>query len=121
MKRISLLAVAVALLFTGTAFATEVDPCSEDLKFLEPAPSTIGAQIRELLKEHNGFNLGEQDEIQAIVRFTLNSDKEIVVLSVNTENERLENFVKARLNYEKAGDRNLVEGKIYAVPVRLRT
>lgn len=108
------------MLVSGHALAGGVDPCAGDLKFLESVPTEVSTQIRVLLKERNGFNLGEKDEMHAVVRFTLNSEREIVVLSVNTEDERLESFVKARLNYEKVADQNLVEGKIYAVPIRLQ-
>ena len=120
MKKVSLLIVAVALLLTGNVFAADVDPCSENLRFLEPTPVKISAQIKQLLKERSGFNLGTENEMEAVVRFTVNNESEIVVLSVNTADERLENFVKARLNYEKVADQSLEEGKIYAVPIRMR-
>jgi hypothetical protein len=121
MRKISVLFVAVALLFSGNLLATEgVDPCSEDLKFLEPAPSNIADQVEHLLKENDGFDLREADELSAIVRFMVNSEKELVVISVRTEEERLENFVKGRLNYEKVEDQTLEVGKIYTLPIRLR-
>ncbi|MEJ2162858.1 MAG: hypothetical protein P8X60_05935 [Robiginitalea sp.] len=120
MKKVSLLVIALVLLATGNTYAGEVDPCADELKFLEPSPSKITSQIEDLLKERNGFMLGGVDEMSALVHFMLNNEKEIVVLSVQTHESRLESFVKARLNYEKAEDQDLQEGKVYRVPIRIR-
>jgi len=114
MKKISLVFAAALLLSAGNVFATEGPAEAENPK------AKISTQIESLLEEHNGFNLGEADELSAVVRFMLNDDKEIVVLSVDTQDERLERFVKARLNYEKVADQNLKVGKAYKVPVRVR-
>ena len=113
MKKVSLLLVAAALLISGNVMATEG----------KPGPSTdpetkICAQIGDLLDD-NRFELREDGDLTASVRFTVNDEHEIVVLSVDTENERLEGFVKARLNYHKVADQNLKEGKIYQVPIRI--
>lgn len=113
MKKVSLLLVAAALLISGNVMATEgkaVSPADPDSK--------ICAQIGDLLDD-NRFELKEEGDLTAFVRFTVNDEREIVVLSVETENERLEGFVKARLNYNKVSDQNLEEGKIYQVPIRI--
>ena len=120
MRKISLIAVAALLLVSGNVFARDIDPCVEDLSFLSTEPSKITEQIEDLLEENRGFNLGDQDEIVAEIRFMLNSEKEIVVLSVDTDDDRLESFLKARLNYEKVLDQNAKEGKVYAMPIRIR-
>ena len=120
MKRVSLLVFATLLLVSGNAFASKEDPRAGDPSPLETVPSKICDQIELLLEKNNGFYLGDKIEDYAVIRFTLNSEKEIVVLSVNTEDERLEIFVKARLNYEKVADSTLLEGQIYALPIRLR-
>ena len=114
MRRISLVFAAALLLSAGNVFAIEGPSAIENPK------AKICTQIESLLEESNGYNLGEQKELSAMVRFTLNDDKEIIVLSVDTEDERLERFVKARLNYEKVGDQSLKEGKTYRVPIRVR-
>jgi len=114
MKKISFVFAAALLLSAGNVFATEGPSPFDNPK------AKICTQIESLLEEHNGFNLGEADELSAVVRFMLNDDKEIVVLSVDTQDERLERFVKSRLNYEKVADQNLKVGKAYKVPVRVR-
>ena len=43
----------------------------------------------------------ETEELKANIEFTLNKQGEIVVLSVNAEDEYLEQYVKSRLNYQR--------------------
>ncbi|MGB5188792.1 hypothetical protein [Robiginitalea sp.] len=114
MKKISLLLVAAALLISGNVMATEGDPGTST----DPE-SKICTQIGDLL-DNNSFELQEDGDLTAFVRFTVNDNHEIVVLSVDTDNDRLEGFVKARLNYSKVADQNVKEGKIYYVPIRIR-
>lgn len=109
MRKISLVLVAAMLLFTGSIFAN-------DVKDKEPSKS-LSAQISEILK-YNQFSEDEVNE-SAQVRFTLNKDGEIVVMSVEAENTGLEAFVKARLNYKKVEVAKVEEGKLYTISVRI--
>ena len=61
-----------------------------------------------------------EDELTANVLFTLNEDREIVVLSVTTNSEVIAQFVKSKLNYQKVSLENYREGRMYTVPVRLK-
>mgnify|MGYP001790687061 CR=1 FL=1 len=76
----------------------------------------LSAQIHEMLSS-NSFNV--QNDLVANVRFTINKEGEIVVLSVDTEDISLEGFVKGRLNYQKVELQNIKEGRLYTVPVRI--
>ena len=109
MRKISLVLVAAMLLSVGNVLAN-------DSKKSNPS-NTLSAQIGELLKS-NSFIINDADLI-ANVRFTLNSEKEIVVLSVDTDNVVLEEFVKGKLNYKKVDLTEYREGKTYTVPVRI--
>ena len=60
----------------------------------------------------------DNQELSAWVRFTVNNDNEIVVLSVRTDNERLERYVKAKLNYHNIAGTGLQSGGTYEVPIR---
>lgn len=112
MKKISVVCMAVALMA-----AVPVATAAETIPGDSPK-ARICAQIGELLQDR-AFNLGDRDEAAATVRFILNEEKEIVVLSVDTEDARLEAFVKTRLNYQKVADGDLEEGKTYKVPIRI--
>ena len=111
MRKLSLVLVAAILLSTGNLLANNVDN-------VKPT-KTLTTQISKLLS----VNTLTEKEVNAIaqVRFTINSEKEIVVLSVVSENDRLESFVKGNLNYKKVVIKNYVEGKVYTVPVRIQS
>ena len=53
------------------------------------------------------------------IRFMLNEKKEILVLS--TDQESLDDKVKAVLNYDKVSDVNLSPFKVYVVPVTFQS
>jgi hypothetical protein len=109
MRKLSYVFVAAMLLSTGSIFATSTE--------LREPTTGLSAQISELLAV-NSFSEGECNST-AQVRFTLNDEGEIVVLSVATESKELERFVKTRLNYQKIEISNVEEGKLYTVPVRI--
>lgn len=43
----------------------------------------------------------EKEELSANIEFTVNSNDEIVVLTVNSEEDNITEYVKTRLNYKK--------------------
>ncbi|MGB6152546.1 MAG: hypothetical protein WBG48_11185 [Pricia sp.] len=109
MRKLSLVFVAAMLLSAGNGFANEVNT-------VDPSKS-LSAQIGQLLSD-NAFTENEVAQT-AQVRFTLNNERQIVVLSVTTENAILANFVKAKLNYKEVALDAYKEGKVYTVPVRI--
>lgn len=108
MRKLSLVFVAAMLLVTGNILAN----VSKD----NPT-NRLSTQIGELL-ENNYLTVGDVD-LTAQVRFTLNNEGEIVVLSIDTDNERLRSFVKGRLNYKKVSTEGVEEGKMFTVPIRI--
>jgi hypothetical protein len=109
MRKLSLVFVAAMLLTTGNILANDsvkTDPTKK-----------LSAQIGELLA--NNYLTDNQVNLTAQVRFTLNNAGEIVVISVDTDNERLEFFVKSKLNYQKVEVNGSKEGKMYTVPIRI--
>ncbi|MEH6680963.1 MAG: hypothetical protein V7724_10475 [Sediminicola sp.] len=110
MRKFSVLFVAVMVMFSGSALAND---SKNEAKPVKKLSTQIGA-----LLDGNSFVLDSND-LTAQVRFTLNDEGEIVVLSVSTENPILEGFVKGRLNYKKVELDSYKEGKIYTVPVRI--
>ena len=106
MRKLSLVVVAAMLLVTGNVLANDTDG-------VKPTTS-ISTQISKMLSD-NSFS----DELTAQIRFTLNSEGEIVVLSVDTDSTQFEGFVKSRLNYKKVDVDAIEEGKLYTVPVRI--
>ncbi|MEL6916964.1 MAG: hypothetical protein AAFO99_04460 [Bacteroidota bacterium] len=111
MKKISLILVAVVLFSSTDLFANDAK------KGKSGKSETLSTQIGTLLKD-NTFNV-DFVNLTAEVTFTLNDKQEIVVLSVETDNGILEEFVKSRLNYEKVDTSEYRKGKTYIVPIRI--
>lgn len=77
----------------------------------------ITQEISKFLANPN-FDFGAEET--AKVSFMINKDNEVVVLSVDSENEKVISYIKARLNYQKL-DAKGQKGHEYTVPVRLKT
>lgn len=112
MRKISFVLVAAMLLTVGNAFANN-NPKDR----VEPSKS-LSAQIGEILDDNNFKD--NDNGAHALVLFTLNKDKEIVVLSVESDgNNALEGFIKSKLNYHQVELADFEEGKKYTVSVRV--
>ncbi|KAB5486907.1 MULTISPECIES: hypothetical protein [Flagellimonas] len=109
MKKIKVIYVALALLATMGVFANK----GINIKM----EKDLSSQIYEMLKQYP-LEL-KSDDLTAEVRFTINNKGELVVLSVETQNDFLENYVKSRLNYKKVDVGHGGSGKIYKIPVRI--
>lgn len=109
MRKFSLVLVAAMLLSAGSVLANDSKPN-------DPSKS-LSAQISKMLS-NNSFTENEID-LTAQVRFTLNGEHQIVVLSVDTEDVAFKEFVKAKLNYKEVDLKTYKEGKMYTVPVRI--
>lgn len=110
MRKLSVVVVAAVLLATSSILAKTREDSG-------PAES-LNSQIALLLSENNFLEMSS--DLTAQVRFTLNNAGEIVVLSVHTDFDRMESFVKHSLNYKKVAMETIEEGKIYTLPVRVK-
>ncbi len=109
MRKLSLVFVAAMLLATGNILA------NDSIKG-DPAKK-LSTQIHDLMDDNNFSS--DDVNLTAQVRFTLNNEGEIVVLSVDTDNERLASFVKGRLNYKKVEVAGATEGKMFTIPIKI--
>lgn len=108
MRKISLVLVAAAMFAVGSVSANDNTPSN--------TKAQLASQIQKMLKK-NSFDVA--DDLTANVRFIINEEGEIVVISVETANDQLEGFVKGRLNYQKVKTDSAVAGRTYTVPVRI--
>ena len=111
MRKFRLILAAALLVVSGNLFANDLDKT-------DPQKS-LSTQIWERLKDNN-LALGKAKELTATVLFTVNSEKEIVVISVETVDSNLESFVKSKLNYQKVELEDVILGKMYKLPVRVK-
>ena len=109
MKQFKTALVALALVASSTVFAinptliAEKTPASTELKKMLDNPQFI-----------------VENDMEAEVLFTINQDKEIIVLSVDTDNRNIERYVFDRLSHEEL-DSDLQVGKQYIVPIRIKS
>lgn len=112
MRKVSLMLVAALLLSTSSIFA------NDSKKGVKPTKSqNLSEQIGDYLSDNNFDEKHQGHEAQVL--FMLNDDKQIIVLSVDTDKEELEGFIKSRLNYKKVDLNNYEGGKKYTVSVRI--
>jgi hypothetical protein len=107
MRKFKLLALALVI-GTASIFATNV----EDLK--KPTKE-LRNEIVKILQE---ANLDLDSEASVIIKFTFNSEGEMVVLCPGCTNKKLVSFIRENLNYKKfenPGERD----KIYKMPLRI--
>lgn len=110
MRKFSLVLVAAALLISGNLFANDSDKTDPQ--------KLLTTQIGELLKENK--LIVDNYDLTAQVLFIVNSEAEIVVISVDTMDSDLESFVKSSLNYKKVQLEEVIEGKMYTLPLRFK-
>ncbi|MCF6223403.1 MAG: hypothetical protein L3J34_06710 [Flavobacteriaceae bacterium] len=61
----------------------------------------------------------DKNECTAEVLFTINSNREIIVLSVTSPNEKAEPYLKNKLNYKKISYTPTRVGEIFLLPLRM--
>jgi len=109
MRKVSVILMAFVFLFSTSMVSAAVNPVD--------SKDSTSAEIAKLLKDP-GFVV--EVETTAFVTFVVNKEGEIVVLSIESENETMERFIKQRLNYKKL-ESSSKPGKEYVVPVRMTT
>lgn len=100
--------VLALVLLAGTTLSAATEPSVEKTNKEEAI-----VEIAQLLKNPK-FEL--QEDTRASVILMVNSENELVVLSVDTESNLVESYVKTRLNYQKL-EHSLEKGKEYRLPV----
>lgn len=108
MKTLKMLTLVVAITFSSVLSAS-TNPTKK------AESTTITETIGGLLKDPH-FHLESDEHI--IVDFFVNKDDQIVVLSVDTENIVIENYIKGRLNYKKL-PKTAIKTNRFKIPVKI--
>ena len=110
MKTLKTFAFALAFATSSLAFAG-----THPEKNVEP--KSIGQVMADILSQPEvDINFDQR----AAVEFFVNDDKEIVVVSVQTRNKRLEKFIKSRLNFEKVSGDNVKTNENLVVHLKFK-
>ncbi|MCD8435564.1 hypothetical protein [Tenacibaculum dicentrarchi] len=110
MKTIKFLLVAL-FLSVNVLVANATNPSDKKEELV-----LINKEVHKLLKNPK-FELNS--DVSVIVKLTVNSKNELIVLSVNSknDNQRIENYIKTSLNYKKIAGK--VTTDVYNLPVTL--
>ncbi|MEL4454486.1 hypothetical protein [Lutimonas vermicola] len=109
MKSLKLFVLALTL-FTINVSAANLNP-------IKPTDE-LRVEIVDLIGSNYLADM-EVDQYAAEVLFTVNNDRELIVLSVDTENAQLESYLKRKLNYKKVNHQPGKHGEIYLLPVKM--
>jgi len=109
MKNLKLLIVAFTL-FTMSAYATVTNP-------IKPTDQ-LRAEIVDIIGPNCPYEYNE-NECTADVIFTVNTNSEIIILSVESPNKKAESYLKSKLNYKKVSHKTVREGEIFLLPLRM--
>lgn len=113
MKKLKLTIAAIALCFaTMTSFASEIEPVETNQAFRNQIVQLLGSEFPDYLT--NGKDLSTD------ISLMLNNNNEVIVVSTDSENESLDNFLKGKLNYQKIDVKGLKKGEIYKVPLTIK-
>ena len=109
MKNVKLFILALGF-FTLNLSAANLNPIkpTDDLRI--EMVDLIGSNFMDEMLEN---------EYAADVLFTVNAKKELIVLSVDSENIQLETYLKRKLNYKKVNHKPSKHGEIYLLPVKM--
>ena len=102
-----ILLVSAVFLLSVASFANPIKPTD---------------QLREEIVDIIGFSFlddYEENEYSAEVLFTVNSDQELIVLSVNSKSDDAEDYLRKKLNYKKVDHSPSEYGEIYFLPVKM--
>lgn len=105
--------IAISISTIASISANTTEPTKGDL-----AKKTLRAKIIQLLGNHP-YDL-KSDVLKADVAIMLNNKNELVVVSVESDNDQLDNFVTGKLNYKKVIIKGIAPGTIYKVPVKIK-
>ena len=104
----SILGLLLVAVFAAPSFAN-ANPTSETSKTLK--------ELKTIIQDLN-IDITSLDQTTVKVRFMLNSDNEIIVLS--TDNADVDATIKYSLNYREVKNSELSKNKIYVLPVSFK-
>jgi len=111
MKTIKLVLITAIFVCSNLVLAN-----NENFEIKKTNKESISSEIGKLLKSNN---LILNEDTLAKVYFTINQENEIVVLSVVSNSEEVQSFIKQRLNYYKTSVKDVLIGKKYLIKIRI--
>ena len=114
MKTLKSFLLIAAIAFSSVLSASTNPGENEKAKTAES--TVITSQVSKLLQNPSFL---VDDDIHANVTLTINKHNEIVVLSVDSDDNKLEGFIKGRLNYQSLPKAINKADRTFVVPVKI--
>ena len=114
MKNLKFLILAITLAFSTSLFANNGD---------DPIDGNINipAIISQKLTSPDLNNaMGNEKEVDVLIKCRVNSSNEIVVLETNAKGKKMDKYIKRKLNYETLNVSNLQYDKTYFINVKFQ-
>jgi len=109
MKNLKLFVLALAL-FTINVSAANLEPIKPTDELRIEIVDLIGSSFMDEMIE---------SEYSASVIFTVNLKRELIVLSVDSDDAEMESYLKRQLNYKKVDHKPSKPGEIFLLPVKM--
>jgi len=107
MNTIKTLVLVTLITFSSQVSAFTIIP-GDDIK-------TISQQIEKFL---NNSELIIYDDIIVTIKFKLNENNEIIIISNDSDNYEITKFIKSNLNLKELSIVNKTNKRFYSVPIR---
>lgn len=107
MKKLKLLALALVI-GTTSIFATNIDDLKKPTEELR----------NEIVKIFQEADIELENDAAVIIKFTFNSEGEMIVLCPGCKNKEIVSFIRENLNYKKFKNPG-VRDKIYRMPLKI--
>ncbi len=104
------------VLFLGFTFSTTVLFATNEKPLVEAKKELQTAVIK--LLGNNQFPLTSA-VAEAEVFMLLNTNNELVIISVKSKNQQLKQYIKRKLNYKKVPVKALTKMKVYRMPIKI--
>ena len=116
MKTIKIFMLAFAICSSAILTANPVDPTEPTSKTTsKEVKASMNKQLVDLLS-NSRFKVAQETTVN--IAFTVNSENEIVVLNVKTDNAAIKNSIQNTLNYKELNAK-AIKGQTYFLPLRL--
>jgi len=102
----SLLALLFVCALTITSNAKDIAP-----------ENTLKKELHSMMSD---IKLPQGEDFEATVKFLVNEDNQIVIVSVDTNDSFVESLIKTRLNYQKIKSEEATPNKINKVKFTLK-
>jgi hypothetical protein len=114
MKNLKFLILAVTLAFSTSLFANNGNDPVDDNK-------DISTVIYEKLTSPDlNIAMGNEKEVDVLIKCRVNRNNEIVVMGTNAEDEDMDGYIKRKLNYEILDVSGLQYDKMYFINVKFQ-